>query len=52
MSLYSLALFLHVTGALLLFVTLTAEGIALRLLQPDGGEVAAAVIELQSDTKR
>ena len=33
MSLYSLALFLHVTGALLLFVTLTAEGIALRLLR-------------------
>jgi hypothetical protein len=33
MSLYSLALFLHVTGALLLFVTLTVEGIALRLLR-------------------
>jgi hypothetical protein len=33
MSLYSLALFLHVVGALLLFVTLTIEGIALRQLR-------------------
>jgi hypothetical protein len=33
MSLYSLALFLHVVGALLLFVTLAIEGIALRLLR-------------------
>ena len=33
MSLYSLALFLHVVGALLLFVTLTVEGVALRLLR-------------------
>ena len=33
MTLYSLALFLHVVGALLLFVTLTVEGIALRLLR-------------------
>jgi hypothetical protein len=33
MSLYSVALFLHVIGALLLFVTLTVEGIALRLLR-------------------
>jgi hypothetical protein len=29
MSLYSIALFLHIVGALLLFVTLTVEGIAL-----------------------
>jgi hypothetical protein len=32
MTLYSIALFLHIVGALLLFVTLTVEGIALRLL--------------------
>src|ERR1700738_4337484 len=32
MSLYSIALFLHVVGAMLLFVTLTVEGIALRQL--------------------
>ncbi len=32
MTLYSIALFLHVVGALLLFVTLTVEGIALRQL--------------------
>lgn len=30
MSLYSIALFLHIVGALLLFVLLTVEGIALR----------------------
>ena len=30
MSLYSIALFLHIVGALLLFVLLTIEGIALR----------------------
>jgi hypothetical protein len=30
MTLYSIALFLHVVGALLLFVTLTVEGAALR----------------------
>lgn len=33
MSLYPLALFLHVVGALLLFVTLTIEGVALRQLR-------------------
>ena len=32
MNLYSIALFVHVVGALLLFVTLTVEGVALRLL--------------------
>lgn len=32
MTLYSIALFLHIVGALLLFVTLTVEGVALRLL--------------------
>jgi hypothetical protein len=32
MTLYSIALFLHVVGALLLFVTLTVEGVALRQL--------------------
>jgi hypothetical protein len=32
MNLYSFALFLHVVGALLLFVTLTVEGVALRQL--------------------
>ena len=32
MTLYSIALFVHVVGALLLFVTLTVEGLALRLL--------------------
>jgi hypothetical protein len=32
MTLYSIALFLHVIGALLLFVTLTVEGVALRQL--------------------
>src|SRR5258708_23749434 len=30
MNLYSIALFVHVVGALLLFVTLTVEGVALR----------------------
>jgi len=33
MSLYSIALFLHVTGAVLLFAAITVEGIALRLLR-------------------
>jgi hypothetical protein len=33
MTLYSIALFLHVVGALLLFVTLTVEGVALRQLR-------------------
>src|SRR5258708_28780478 len=32
MNLYSIALFVHVVGALLLFVTLTVEGVALRQL--------------------
>lgn len=32
MTLYSIALFLHVIGALLLFVTITVEGLALRQL--------------------
>ena len=32
MNLYSIALFLHVVGALLLFVTLAVEGVALRQL--------------------
>ncbi len=32
MTLYSIALFLHVVGALLLFVTITVEGVALRQL--------------------
>src|SRR5260370_36644206 len=32
MNLYSTALFVHVVGALLLFVTLTVEGVALRQL--------------------
>jgi uncharacterized SAM-binding protein YcdF (DUF218 family) len=30
MSLYSIALFLHIVGALLLFVLLTVEGFSLR----------------------
>ena len=42
MSLSSLALFLHVTGALLLFVTLTVEGIALRLLRRAATSAEAA----------
>jgi hypothetical protein len=33
MTLYSIALFLHVVGAVLLFVTLTIEGVALRQLR-------------------
>jgi hypothetical protein len=36
MNVYSIALFLHVVGALLLFVTLTVEGIALRQLSRAG----------------
>jgi hypothetical protein len=31
MTLYSVALFVHIVGALLLFVTLTVEGVALRV---------------------
>jgi len=34
MTLYSVALFLHVVGAVLLFVTLTVEGVALRQAAP------------------
>ena len=34
MTLYSIALFLHVVGALLLFVLLTVEGFSLRLGRP------------------
>ena len=34
MTLYSVALFLHVVGALLLFVTLAVEGVALRQAAP------------------
>ena len=33
MTVYSIALFLHIVGALLVFVTLAVEGIALRLLR-------------------
>lgn len=36
MNLYSIALFLHVVGALLLFVTLTIEGVALGQLRQAG----------------
>ena len=34
MTLYSAALFLHIVGALLLFVLLTVEGFSLRLGMP------------------
>ena len=47
MTLYSIALFLHVVGALLLFVTLTVEGVALlqvrRAATAEAAEGAAAV---------
>jgi hypothetical protein len=50
MSLYSIALFLHVMGALLLFVTLTVEGIALRQLHQgattEAAQGAAAMFRL------
>src|ERR1700687_6161436 len=50
MSLYSIALFLHVVGAMLLFVTLTVEGIALRQLYraatPGAAQSAAAMFRL------
>lgn len=50
MSLYPIALFLHVVGALLLFVTLTVEGVALRQLRramtPDVARGAAAMLRL------
>jgi hypothetical protein len=41
MTLYTVALFLHVVGALLLFVTLTVEGVALRQLRRATGAEAA-----------
>ena len=48
MTLYSIALFAHVVGALLLFVTLTVEGVALRLLRRaaalEGARGAAAML--------
>ena len=41
MTLYSIALFVHVLGALLLFVTLTVEGVALRMLHRAAATEAA-----------
>ena len=50
MNLYSIALFVHVVGALLLFVTLTVEGVALRLLHraatPEASKSAAGMLRL------
>jgi hypothetical protein len=50
MSLYSIALFLHVVGALLLFATLTLEGVALRQMRraASSGEAqnATAILRL------
>jgi hypothetical protein len=50
MTLYSIALFLHIVGAMLLFVTLTVEGIALRQLYraatTEAGHGAAALLRL------
>jgi hypothetical protein len=50
MTLYSIALFLHVVGALLVFVTLTVEGIALRQLRRattiEAAQAAAASLRL------
>jgi hypothetical protein len=50
MSFYSIALFLHVVGAMLLFVTLTVEGIALRQLRraaaTEAAQGAAAMLRL------
>jgi hypothetical protein len=50
MTLYSIALFVHIVGALLLFVTLTVEGIALRQLHRaatmEAAQVAAASLRL------
>jgi hypothetical protein len=42
MTLYSIALFLHIVGALLLFVTLTVEGLALLQLSRAATKEAAA----------
>ena len=47
MSFYSIALFLHVVGALFLFVSLTDEGVALRQLHgkaPMGRAIGAATL--------
>jgi hypothetical protein len=50
MTLYSIALFLHIVGALLLFVTLTVEGIELRLLRravtTEAAQGSAALLRL------
>jgi hypothetical protein len=50
MNLYSIALFVHVVGALLLFVTLTVEGVALRQLPraatSEAAQGAAAMLRL------
>jgi len=50
MTLYSIALFLHVVGALLLCVTLTVEGVALRQLRraamTEAAQGAAAFLRL------
>src|ERR1700694_3440512 len=50
MTLYSIALFLHIVGALLLFVTLTVEGIALRQVRRaatiEAARGAAALLRL------
>ena len=50
MSLYSIALFLHVVGAVLLFVTLTVEGLAVRQLHQaataEAAQGAAAMFRL------
>jgi hypothetical protein len=50
MTLYSIALFLHVVGALLLVVSLTVEGLALRQVRraatAEAAEGAAAVLGL------
>jgi hypothetical protein len=49
-NLYSIALFVHVVGALLLFVTLTVEGVALRQLHRaatnEAAQGAAAMLRL------
>jgi len=49
-NLYSIALFLHVVGSLLLFVTLTVEGVALRELNQaaaaESARGAAAMLRL------
>jgi hypothetical protein len=50
MTLYSIALFLHVVGALLLFASLTLEGIALRQMRraaiPGEAQGARAILRL------